>query len=382
MIIQNKLIPNDRLEVLQVSHTIIRRTLTGLSIVLGVVAGIILLSSLHAAFRSKMDLDHLYIYTYPERATLEEVVNSMRNTRIADAKSGLVEVPAGQAAKYRGEFLLKHGVRAAMMVASPPTFTLTTYKNSVISQVKRFAHGDFGMIYLQRAGPKEFAKTLGDYLGIMLRASMKYYLPGLLTGVAVGYMLAVAGAVLPWLGRVFDAVHSVLMGIPDFFIVVLLQLLGIYLVKWTGDQVFKILEYNTGTPFIIPFVTISVFPAVLVYGTMRLAIEREWEENYILTAYSKGIPYPRIITRHILRNTREDLFSVLPKTITVSMAAMVVAEGLCHIVGIGGYYINPKFAGVSSLPATCIILGGIALLLQLLIHLLRLRLTVRTKEAV
>ncbi|MNI92182.1 hypothetical protein D3C73_1499490 [compost metagenome] len=73
---------------------------------------------------------------------------------------------------------------------------------------------------------------------------------------------------------------------------------------------------------------------------------------------------------------------MLPKAVTVSMAGMAIAEGLCHIVGIGGYYINPKFGFVTSLPATCIILGGIALVLQLFIYLLRQWLTVRPKEAV
>lgn len=360
---------------------ILRSVLAGLGIAAGVVAGIILLSSLSGAFQSKPDLNHLYIYTYPDRATLEEVVRAVPKTTIADAASGLVEVPEGQALKYRKEFILKHGVRASMMVASPPQFSLTNYKNSITAQLKKFAKGDFGEIVVT-SGLKQYSKPLSGYLGMMLKASMKYYIPGLLTGVAVGYLLALAGAVWPALGRLFTAVHGILMGLPDFFLVVLLQLLGIYLVKWTGDQVFKILEYNSGTPYLIPFVTISLFPSLMVYGTLRLAVNREWSENYILTAYAKGLPYPKIIIRHILRNTREDVLAVLPRAVTVSMAGMVIAEGLCHIVGIGGYSINPKFGYVTTLTSTCIVLGGIALILQLIIYLLRLWLTVRPKEAV
>lgn len=360
----------------------IRSMLIGLGIALGVVIGIILLSNLSSAFRSTPDLDHLYIYTYPDRATLQEVVHTVSNTRVADAASGLVEVPEGQAVKYRGIFILKFGVRAAMYVTSPPHFSPAAYKDAVFSQLSGYARGDFGVIAMSSSGKKVYTKTLGEYLGLMLKTSMKYYLPGLLAGVAAGYLLAVLAAVSALPGRLLDGIHAVLIGIPDFFVVVLLQLLGIYLVKWTGDQVFKILQYNTGTPYLIPFVTISLFPALLVYGTLRQAVRREWGENYILTAYAKGVPYKRIITKHILRNTREDVLAVLPKAVTVSMAGMAIAEGLCQIIGIGGYYINPKIGQVTSLPATCIVLGGIALILQFIIYLLRQWLTVRPKEAV
>lgn len=360
----------------------LRTIVRGTGIALGVVLGIILLSSMSQAFRSAVDNDHLYLTVYPGRATLEQVTATMSGTRIADAGSGLVEVPKGEAARYRRDFLLKDGVRTAMRVSSPPEFSLPAYKDAVVKQVKDFAAGDFGMIAMRQSGLKTYAKPLEEYLGLMLKTSMKYFLPGLLAGVALGYACAYAGAVRPGLGRVFDGVHAVLMGIPDFFIVILLQLLGIYLVKWTGDQVFKILQYNDGTPYLIPFTVIAVFPALLVYGTMRMAIEREWSQNYVVTAYAKGLSYPAVVRRHILRNTAEDVLAVLPRAVTVSVAGMAVAEALCHIVGIGGYYINPKFGAVTSLPATSIVLGGIALTLHVVLYLLRLRFAVRPKEAV
>lgn len=356
---------------------VIRKLLTGVGVLLGVAAGIILLSNLMFAFGSKTDTSRLYVYTYPGRAALTEVVARVPGTRIIDASSGLVEVPAGQAVKYRKEFLLKDGVRTVLGVTEPPKVSFKWYKEAVERQLKEFADGNFGAVYM-RTGK---AVPIGQYLRLMLETSMKYYLPGLLAGVAAGYTGAYLAARLPRAGRVMDGVHGVLLGIPDFFLVVLLQVLGIYLVRWTDDQVFKILQYNSGTPFLIPFVTIAVFPALLVYGTLRLAIEREWKESYILTAYAKGLSYPAVIRKHILRNTREDVLAVLPKAVTASLAGMVIAEGLCQIIGIGGYYINPKFAGYSSLTATCIVLGGIALVLQLIIHLLRLRFTVRRKEA-
>jgi oligopeptide transport system permease protein len=359
----------------------IRSMLRGTGIALGVVLGIILLSGLSRAFQSTADASHLYIYTYPGRATLEQVVASMPNTRIADAVSGLVEVPQGQADKYRRNFILKDGIRYAMRVSSPPRFSFAAYRKAVVNQVKAYANGDFGVITMAQTTSKVYAKPLGDYLELMLKTSLKYFIPGLLTGIAVGYICAFLGAVRPGLGRFFDVMQGLLMGIPDFFVVVLLQLLGIYLVKWTGDQVFKILQYNEGTPFVIPFTVIAIFPALLVYGTMKIGIEREWGQNYVLTAYAKGLSYGRIVSRHILRNTAEDVLAVLPKAVTVSLAGMAIAEALCHIVGIGGYYINPKFGIITTLPATCIVLGGMALVLQFIIYLLRLRFTVRPKEA-
>lgn len=349
-------------------------------IILGVIAGIILLSNLSRAFQSKVLNDRLYVFTYEGRATLQEVVNRVPGTAVLDASSNLVQVPAGKTYEFRRTFILKDGVRSVMWVSSPPSFSFAAYKDGVIKQIKDYTKGNFGDIQLWTSS-KILKKPVQDYLRVMLETSLTYFIPGLLTGVFLGYTGAVLGALRPGLGRFFDGAHGTVMGIPDFFIVTMLQLLGIYLVKWTDHQVYKILQYNDGTPFLIPFVVIAVFPAVLVYGTLRIAIRRELGEGYVPTGFAKGLSFRRIIGNHILRNTTEDVLSVMPKAISVSLGGMVIAETMCHIVGIGGYYMNPKFMLITSLTATSIVLGGIALLLQFVLLLLRKWLVVGTREA-
>ena len=119
---------------------------------------------------------------------------------------------------------------------------------------------------------------------------------------------------------------------------------------------------------------------MLIFGALRIAVAREWEEGYIKTAYAKGLSRTTVILWHMLRNTMADLLSVLPKAVSVAITSMVVAEVMCGIFGLGGYAINSSIYRVTSLPTTCAILAVFAIVCHLVIAVLRKRLVVDTKE--
>ena len=178
-----------------------------------------------------------------------------------------------------------------------------------------------------------------------------------------------------------DAIHFFLMGIPDFFVIIVFQLLGIYASSFTTKQIITIVQYGNHVPFLIPFLAIAFVPAMLIYGTLRVAMQREMEEGYVRTAQSKGLGLARILFAHVSRNVIEDLLTVMPRVITLALGNMVMAEVVCSITGLGGYMIHPYSEDISSLPLTCCLLGIFALVLHGIIALLRKLLVVRTKEA-
>jgi oligopeptide transport system permease protein len=91
------------------------------------------------------------------------------------------------------------------------------------------------------------------------------------------------------IGRLLDLVHALLSGLPDFLLIILIQLVSIYLTRLTGSNVILVAHYGDNIPFTIPFLTIALIPGVLIYGTLRLAIEREMTQDYITTALTKGL---------------------------------------------------------------------------------------------
>ena len=89
----------------------------------------------------------------------------------------------------------------------------------------------------------------------MLTRSFSYLLPGLLLGVVAGYLLAVTAVLRSKAGEVLDNLHAVLLSLPDFFIITLLQLLAILLVKIEGHKVLTIMQFGGDVPFAIPLLS-------------------------------------------------------------------------------------------------------------------------------
>ncbi|HEU4964428.1 MAG TPA: ABC transporter permease subunit, partial [Bacilli bacterium] len=162
--------------------------------------------------------------------------------------------------------------------------------------------------------------------------------------------------------------------------VVLLQMGAILIDRATGHPTVIVVQFGDDVPFLVPLLAISVLPATLIYGTLRLAVEREWTEGYIKTAASKGLARMPIFFTHILRNTMEDLLTILPRGVTVAVTSMAVAEVMCFIFGLGGYAISPSVVHVTTLTTTCGILAVITMLLHLVLALVRKRFVVNTSE--
>lgn len=349
------------------------------------VLGILLIANLGKGILI-VEPDQLGLKLMPGR-TVAEVAARYPEIKIVDQARNIVQIPSGTREQYRETFNLDCSkfypacyIDRPLSVPKAPSFSFSAYSQAVGGQIKGFFQGDFGAVIYNagRLGPREVPIT--DTLGKMVGRSLSYLIPGTLLGIALGYLLALCAVWRPWIGRGIDKLHGLLLGLPDFFIIVLIQMLAIQLAKQNGHKVINIMQFGSEVPLLIPMAAISLLPALLVYGTVRIAVKREWEEGYIKTAYSKGLSRTRVFIRHILRNTSEDLLTILPRTITAAITALVVAEVMTGTFGLGGYTSNSSILQVTSLPVTCAILACFALASNGLFQLLRKLIVVNTKE--
>lgn len=322
------------------------------------------------------------LHVYPKFGqSLPDIVARVEGAKIVNEYENIVQIDPRRLTEFEDQFLADEQVLGIKRVAVVPEFTLRKYVSEVRRSIEGYTQGDFGGISYKVNDPKnDRVYPITQHLGDMVKKSFTYLGAALLFGLVTGYLLALTAVWKPKLGRALDSLHTVLLGIPDFFIVVLLQFIAIQLAKAAGENVFLIMEFAGQTPFLIPFLAISILPAALIYGTLRLAVEREWEEGYVKTAYAKGLTRTSVILFHILRNTRADLFAILPRAVTVSITSLVVAEIMSGIFGLAGYALNPKLSAVSSLPLTCSLLAVIGLTAHFLLAALRRRIVVNTKE--
>lgn len=351
----------------------------------GTILGILLIANLGKGLEV-VEPDQFYLKLMPMR-TIQEVVERYPEIKVLDEKLNAVQIPSGQGEEYQEIFnrdCAKYYpaclIDGALTVPKTPSFNFSAYGHAILEQLKGYGQGDLGGIFYDggRAGVREV--PIVDSLGKMITRSLSYLIPGTLLGILAGYLLALCAVWLPKVGRGIDWLHSFMLGLPDFFVIVMIQLLAIQLAKQNGHKVITIMQFGSDVPLLIPIIAISLMPALMIYGTVRLAVKREWEEGYIKTAYSKGLSRTRVFIRHILRNTSEDLLTILPRTITAGITALVVAEVMTGTFGLGGYTSNSKISQVTSLPVTCAILAGFALAANAGIAMLRKLITVNTKE--
>lgn len=357
-------------------HTL--RILKELLIAVLLLLGILAVSNLDKGVQVYAD-DQLRVIVYPV-TDLPTVLAKHPNVTLTDAEDHVVSFPADRQQAVRQQLLQDPGVRLIEPVIIPPTFHFRNYWAALKVQASQYMSGDWGTIRYTSKPDREYPIT--DHLGDMILRSLNYLIPGLLLGIGGGLLFALFAVLRPKWGRLFDSVHSFLLGLPDFFIVVLLQLIAILAAKAAGKTVFLIMQFQDNIPYLIPVVAIAIMPATILYGTMRLAMDREWEEGYIKTAYSKGLSRPMVILRHMMRNTWEDLLSVMPRAIAVGITAMVIAEVLCGIFALGGYGINKSILDTTAIPTTCALLAGFVLLSRWLVLFTRKGAVVNTKEGV
>lgn len=158
--------------------------------------------------------------------------------------------------------------------------------------ISRIIRGDFGTSMVTRLPVIE-----------LIKARLPYTL--LLTGSAliVQYVIAIPLgllAALRWnstIDRIVVTLSIVLWSMPNFWLGVLLMIIfGIKL------NVLPLSGYSGLKSLILPLLTLSL-PSLA--GTLRLTRSEVLEvlrEDYVLTAYAKGLSRYKVLVRHVLRN--------------------------------------------------------------------------------
>ncbi|KIL37039.1 hypothetical protein SD71_05120 [Cohnella kolymensis] len=309
--------------------------------------------------------------------SLEGVASTLPGSAVVNETEGILSVPYGRVEEYKALALRETLVKMALGVPlDNAKLSFEHFWFHVKDQLYNYLNGDFGTI----TGPNgQWEIPLTDALKGMLARSLGYFFPGLLLGLCLAFVLSIVASLRRGAARLLDGMHALLVGLPDFFLVTILTFASIYCYKLTGERLFHVAAFSDTVPFILPLLTIALIPGVLIYGTLRLAIERELSQDYVVTARSKGLSGREVLLTHVLRNVVEDLLIVMPKATNLALASMVVAEAFCDILGLGGTIVSSKLSGVSALPAACFILAVISIVLHAVYALLRKRFVIRVR---
>ena len=201
------------------------------------------------------------------------------------------------------------------------------------SWVAGFARGDLGQSYAYRA-------PVAPFLGTALLNSAKLSLVAFLLVVPLGIFGGVIAAL--YRGRPTDRIISVAglsaTIVPEFVSgIVLILIFGVWL-RWF--PISATWPSGAGTLTQLYHLILPALPLVLIlFGYIarmaRAGMIEALDAEYTRTAILKGLSYPKVIWRHVLRNALLPTISVIATQTVYLIGGLVVIEILFHYQGIG-----------------------------------------------
>lgn len=220
-------------------------------------------------------------------------------------------------------------LRAKYQLDKPVVYRYVTY-------LKNLLKGDLGeSIIIPGVTANEIIK---QRFPASARLGLQAEILGLLIGLTLGVIAALRRGTWGDYSVMFIAIIGI--SVPSFVVALLLQkyLAGniLPIVGWPSKHM-----WTSGFKYtILPTIALGL-GAVATYGRyMRASVLDVVNQDYILTARSKGLSEPTIMFRHVIRNSILPIITILGPSIASIITGTFVIENVYSIPGMGAYFVT------------------------------------------
>jgi peptide/nickel transport system permease protein/oligopeptide transport system permease protein len=234
------------------------------------------------------------------------------------------------------------------------------------SYVTGLLHGDLGKSF-QFAG-RPVVEILAPGIAVSLQLGVAALIVSTLVGVPAGVAAALNHNRLS--DRAIMFVMLALFSIPSFVLIPILRALNFMLYD-RGLPSLPVAQWGTPEQAVLPVFVLAAASAGYVARLTRSSMLEVLSQDYIRTAYSKGLPARIVNVRHALRNALLPVVTVLGPSTAFLVTGAFVVETIFSIPGVG--YISVQSIGQRDYPviqATTLLLGFAVVLTNLVTDLL------------
>jgi peptide/nickel transport system permease protein len=190
-------------------------------------------------------------------------------------------------------------------------------------------HGDLGTSIAYR---ENVTSVIGSRIGVTIDLVLYAALLIIVFGVGLGVL---SGLKRGWMDNSVVVVTTIFAAIPSFVAaIVLLSVfsvnLGWFPALGSGDGGFDTVKHLT-----LPAIALALSAMAIVVRVTRVAVRTEMGREHVQTAVSRGIPYPQVVRKHVLRNASIPVTTVVGITITSLIALSAVVERAFSLDGLG-----------------------------------------------
>ena len=195
-------------------------------------------------------------------------------------------------------------------------------------------HGDLGLSIQSRE------PVLALILG-RLPPTLQLGMAAILVGLVVGVPVALASALRPgsWLDRVLSGWSALALGVPTFWLGILLILLFAVELHWLPSA-------SSYVPFTeaplaalrnlaLPAVTLGLYVSGIFARFLRAALIGELRADYVRTARSKGLRERDVVGGHVMRNAMLPFVTIVGLMLASFVGGTVVTEAVFTYPGLG-----------------------------------------------
>jgi peptide/nickel transport system permease protein len=196
--------------------------------------------------------------------------------------------------------------------------------------------GDFGSSYWTR-------QPIWDEFVSRFPVTLELAVATILVSVVIGLVVGVVSAsrqdtASDYVGRVFAILA---LSVPYFGLAVLVVVLPSIYFKWT--PVWTWVPFSTDPLenlkiVIVPALVFGVTRAGPIMRIMRSTLLEVLRQDYIRTAWSKGLPEQAIVLRHALKNAMIPVVSLVGLQMPLYIGGSVIIEAIFRLPGVGLFF--------------------------------------------
>ncbi len=232
----------------------------------------------------------------------------------------------------------------------------------------KLLRGDLGQSFFFKA---EVTELIGQRIGPTLALATVTMVITIAIAVPLGVLAAYQHG--RWIDRLVMGFSVLGFSVPVFVLGYLLIYLFAIEIKIFPVQGYRSLAAGLW-PFlyrlILPGITLSVIYIALIARITRASVLEVLGEDYIRTAYAKGLSNRTVLMRHALRNAAVPIVTVIGIGIALLIGGVVVTESVYNIPGLGRLTVDAVLArDYPTIQAVILLFSFAYVLINLLIDL-------------
>jgi peptide/nickel transport system permease protein len=228
--------------------------------------------------------------------------------------------------------------------------------------------GELGQSILTKtSASKEIARRIPvtAYLGSLA------FIFGILIGVTLGVISAVKRAT--WMDTIVTICANIGITVPIFWLGIMMILLFAVQLKWlpTMGYTSPFTNFAQSTKqAVMPVICLAIFPIASNARQARSSLLEILHQDYIRTAWSKGLSERMVILKHALRNGLIPIVTLAGMGIPSIIGGSVLVEQVFNIPGMGRMAVNALFQrDYPYVQAVTLVITGAVVLSNLLVDL-------------